>query len=225
VVVNVAVAGHFGRTVTALPKPIPLSSESCYTFPMSLPSTKSRPATYEDILRLPEHLVGQIVGGDLVVSPRPAPAHARATSSLTVEIGGPFDRGRSGPGGWVILDEPELHLDAHVLVPDLAGWRRERMPALPATAWFTLAPDWICEVLSPSTAMVDRTQKPEIYRQQGVPWLWFVDPAARTIEALRNSSGGWLVAGAFGGGSEARIPPFDAVAIDIGALWDLATSL
>jgi Uma2 family endonuclease len=95
------------------------------------------------------------------------------------------------------------------------------MPALPTTPWFTLPPDWICEVLSRSTAIVDRTRKLQIYREQGIPWRWFVDPAARTIEALSNSSNGWLVAGTFGGGGEARIPPFDAVAIDIGALWDL----
>ena len=189
--------------------------------PTALPMPKPRPATYEDIVRLPEHLVGEIIDGDLIVSPRPAPVHARASSSLGVEIGGPFDRGRGGPGGWLILDEPELHLEAQVVVPDLAGWRRERMPSLPEAAWFTLAPDWVCEVLSPSTAVVDRTRKQEIYRQQGVPWLWFVDPLARTVEVLSRGEAAWTVAGTFGGEGEARIPPFDAVAIDVGALWDI----
>jgi Uma2 family endonuclease len=188
---------------------------------MRLASKQPRPASYEDILALPEHLVGEIVDGDLVVSPRPSPAHALATSSLGAGLGNPFSQGRGGPGGWVILDEPELHLAAHVLVPDLAGWRRERMPALPTTAWFELAPDWVCEVLSPATAIVDRTRKQEIYRAQSVPWLWFVDPAARTIEVLRNAENGWLVAGTFGGSTEARIPPFDAVALDLGTLWDI----
>jgi Uma2 family endonuclease len=188
---------------------------------MALPLPKPRPATYEDIVRLPEHVVGEIIDGDLIVSPRPAPVHARASSSLGVEIGGPFDRGRGGPGGWVILDEPELHIAGNVLVPDLAGWRRERMPALPDTAWFTLAPDWVCEVLSPSTAVVDRTRKQETYRKQGVPWLWFLDPVARTIEVLSHGEAAWTVAGTFGGEGEARIPPFDAVAIDVGALWDI----
>jgi Uma2 family endonuclease len=122
---------------------------------MALASQRPGPPTYEDILALPEHLVGEIVDGDLIVSPRPAPAQARATSSLGIGIGRPFDHGRDGPGGWVILDELELHLAAHVLVPDLAGWRRERMPALPTTPWFELAPDWVCEVLSPATAIVD----------------------------------------------------------------------
>jgi Uma2 family endonuclease len=189
---------------------------------MALPSAKSRPATYEDILRLPENVVGEIVDGDLIVSPRPAPRHALASSSIGGELVGPFHKGRGGPGGWIILDEPELHLDTQVLVPDLAGWRRERMPALPSTAWFTLAPDWVCEVLSPSTAILDRTRKQDIYREHGVARLWFVDPPARTIEVLSRAEQGWMVAGTFGGEGEKRIPPFDAVPIDIGALWDIS---
>jgi Uma2 family endonuclease len=187
---------------------------------MTLGSAKVRPASYEDILRLPENKVGEIVDGELIVSPRPGPRHALASSSLGAEIGGPFGRGRGGPGGWIILDEPELHLGPQVLVPDLAGWRRERMPALPDTAWFTLAPDWVCEVLSPSTAIVDRTRKQDIYREQGVRWLWFVDPAGRTIEVLSRAEQHWILTGSFGGGGEMRISPFDAVPIDVGALWD-----
>jgi len=125
----------------------------------------------------------------------------------------------------VILDEPELHLDAHVLVPDLAGWRRERMPSFPDVAWFSLAPDWVCEVLSPSTALIDRTRKQDIYREHGVDWLWFVDPAARIIEVLHRDEASWMVSGTFGGEGEARIPPFDAVAIDVGALWNLTPAV
>jgi Uma2 family endonuclease len=184
----------------------------------SLP--KTRPATYADLCALPENVIGEIIDGDLVVSPRPAPRHAIATSHLGSELTGPYDRGRGGPGGWLILDEPELHLGAHVLVPDLAGWRRERMPQAPETAWFELRPDWACEVLSPTTAILDRTRKQEIYREHGVPWLWFVDPVSRTVEALRVSGQDLVVAGTSGGDGEARIPPFDAVAIDLGALWD-----
>jgi len=189
---------------------------------VSSASTKSRPASYEDILRLADNLVGEIVDGDLVVSPRPAARHALASSAIGGEITGPFQRGRGGPGGWVILDEPELHLDAQVLVPDLAGWRRARMPTCPDVAWFSLAPDWVCEVLSPSTALLDRTRKQDIYREHGVAWLWFVDPAAQTIEVLNRGEQGWMVAGTFGGAGEARVPPFDAVALDIGALWDIS---
>jgi Uma2 family endonuclease len=133
-----------------------------------LGSAKPRSATYADILRLPENVVGEIVDGELIVSPRPAPRHALAASTLGVELG-PFSRNRGGgPGGWFILDEPELHLDQHVLVPDLAGWRRGSMPSLPETPWFAIVPDWVCEILSPSTAVADRTRKQEIYREQGV---------------------------------------------------------
>ena len=177
-------------------------------------------ATYEDLCRLPENVIGEIIDGDLVVSPRPAPRHAIATSYLGGELTGPYGRGRGGPGGWLILDEPELHLGGHVLVPDLAGWLRERMPTAPETAWFAVRPDWVCEVLSPSTAILDRTRKQDIYREQEVPWQWFVDPSSRTIEVLKLAGKDLVVAGTFGGDGEMRIPPFDAVAIDVGALWD-----
>jgi Uma2 family endonuclease len=184
-------------------------------------STKSRTASYEDILRLPANVTGEIVDGELLVSPRPASRHALARSAIGGELAGPFHRGRGGPGGWVILDEPELHLDAQVVVPDLAGWRRERMATCPDVASFTLAPDWVCEVLSPATALIDRTRKQQIYREHGVSWLWFVDPAARVVEVLNRGERGWVLTEAFGGEGEARIPPFDAVPFDIGALWDI----
>jgi len=189
---------------------------------MALASKKPQPATYEDILRLPEHVVGEIIDGELVVSPRPSSRHALASSVVAGELTGPFHRGQGGPGGWVILFEPELHLGAEVLVPDLAGWRRERMPVFPDVPWFSLAPDWACEVLSASTAILDRTRKQDIYREHGVMWLWFIDPTARTLEVLNRTESGWLVAGVFGGTGEARVPPFEAAAIDIGALWEIS---
>ena len=126
-------------------------------------------ATYQDVLDAPAHLVAEIIDGTLHTHPRPAPRHATASTRLTIEIGGPFDRGRGGPGGWRILDEPELHLGEEILVPDLAGWRRERMPELPDTAYFTLAPDWVCEVLSASTRKVDLQEKRPIYAGAGGP--------------------------------------------------------
>jgi Uma2 family endonuclease len=187
---------------------------------MALGSAKPRPATYEDLLALPENLVGEIVDGELIASPRPGLRHALASSSLGAQIGLPFGRGRGGPGGWIILDEPELHFESQVLVPDLAGWRRERMPSLPDATWLALAPDWVCEILSPSTAVMDRTRKQDIYREQGVTWLWFIDPVAHTIEVLNRAERHWILAGSFGGDGERRIPPFDAVAIELGALWD-----
>jgi hypothetical protein len=115
-------------------------------------TTGRQPATYQDVLDAPEHMVAEIIRGALHLHPRPALPHARAASALGGELYGPFDGKRHGPGGWWILDEPELHLGPDVLVPDLAGWRRERMPAVPNLPWLDLAPDWACEVLSPERA-------------------------------------------------------------------------
>src|ERR1700744_4250912 len=126
-------------------------------------------ATYADLLAAPENLVAEIIHGVLSTQPRPALPHTRAPSRLGAKLGGPFDLGDGGPGGWVILDEPELHLrDSDVLVPDLAGWRLRRMPRLPLEATAVeLAPDWVCEVLSPSTAATDRADKLPIYAAEG----------------------------------------------------------
>lgn len=187
---------------------------------MALPV--QRAATYEDLLELPENMVGELVFGVLHASPRPAPRQARASSSLGVELGSPFDRGRGGPGGWMILDEPELHLGGHVLVPDLAGWRRERMPELPADkAYFELAPDWVCEVLSPSTAALDRGDKRKIYAAQEVRHLWFVDPEAQTLEIFELDGASYRFLELFSGASLVRAVPFDAVELELGALWAL----
>jgi Uma2 family endonuclease len=183
------------------------------------PGGTGKPASYDDLLALPENVVGEIVDGELIVSPRPTPRHAVAASVLGIEIGGPFHRGRGGPGGWWILDEPELHLATDVLVPDLAGWRRERLPALPQQAWFELAPDWVCEVLSPPTALIDRTRKLRIYARSRVDWVWFVDPGARTLEALRLEGNNWVVALTAGGDEKLRVPPFDAIELELEALW------
>jgi Uma2 family endonuclease len=144
-----------------------------------------RPATYDDLLALPEHVVGEIIDGELHVSPRPAPRHAHAKSVLGGELGPPFHGGRGGPGGWWILDEPELHLREDVLVPDLAGWRRSRMASLPETAYFPFAPDWACEVLSPTTTRLDRSKKLRVSARERVGHAWLIDPAARTLEILR----------------------------------------
>ena len=177
------------------------------------------PATYDDILALPEYLVGEIIRGVLRTHPRPAPKHARAYSSLGVELGGPFDRGTHGPGGWWILDEPELHLDADVLVPDLAGWRRERMPKLPDAAWFELAPDWVCEILSPSTVKIDRAEKMPLYARNGVAHCWLVDPDLRTLEVFENREGRWLLLGVLENDTAVSQPPFDAIAFSLSRLW------
>jgi Uma2 family endonuclease len=182
-------------------------------------SQGGRRATYEDVLAAPTHLVAEIINGELVTSPRPASPHARASSSIGGELYAPFDRGRGGPGGWIILDEPELHVLGHVLVPDLAGWRRSRMHEMPDAKAFELAPDWTCEVLSPSTAKVDRVDKLPIYAQAGVAHVWLVDPALQTLEALWLESGGYRLVGTWHGSAKARVEPFDAIELELGALW------
>lgn len=136
-----------------------------------------RRATYADLLDVPRNRVGEIIDGELITQPRPSAPHARAASRLGIEIGGPLDHARGGPGGWIILDEPELHLQGDALVPELGGWRRERMPELPDVAAFELAPDWVCEVLSPSTQGHDRVKKMRVYGREGVGHVWLVDPA------------------------------------------------
>ena len=173
-------------------------------------------ADYSDVLSAPADHIAQVIDGDLVLQPRPRSRHARASSRLGGGLDGPFDQGNGGPGGWIILDEPELHLgpEPQILVPDLAGWRRERMPKVPDVAFFTLAPDWVCEVLSPSTAVLDRGRKSELYAREGVKHLWLFDVQDRFIEAFELENGRWMKLGVFVGDEE-RIAPFDAVPLSI----------
>jgi len=183
-------------------------------------NTAPQLATYEDLLAVPEHLIAEIIHGQLHTSPRPAPRQARAASSLGAKITNPYDFGDNGPGGWIILDEPELHLSADVLVPDLAGWRRERMPALPDTAWFELAPDWVCEILSPSTARTDRVLKMPVYAREGVSHLWLVDPDLKTLEVYAlDEQARWALGAALKDDDPVSQPPFDAITFDLGSLW------
>jgi len=188
----------------------------------ALPAKKL--ATYEDLLRLPEHVVGEILDGELIVSPRPAPRHAAASSGSGADVYAAFHRksgGPLGPGGWWILDEPEIHLHRQILVPDVAGWRRERLPALPARPWFELAPDWVCEVISPHSGRRDRIQKARIYREFGVEWYWLIDPLQQTVEVWHGQGERWLVEGVWGGDDgEARMPPFDATPLDLSRWWE-----
>lgn len=184
-----------------------------------MPDPVRRPATYEDLLQVPEHLVAEIIDGELITSPRPASRHARASSGLGGFLVPPFDHGDGGPGGWWIVDEPELHLGPDVLVPDLAGWRRERMPAFPDAAWFDLAPDWVCEVVSPSTGRVDRVRKMPKYAANEIRHLWLVEPVLQTLEVFRLESGGWRLVATHGGDEAVRGEPFEAIEIRLGSLW------
>ena len=178
-----------------------------------------RPASYDDLAALPDIVVAEILDGELYSSPRPAPRHTVAWSRIGSGLVGPFDRGVGGPGGWWILLEPELHLGRDVVVPDWAGWRRSRMPRVPETAYFPLAPDWVCEILSPSTATIDRAKKLQIYAREHVAHAWLVDPTARTLEVLRLEHGRWTILGTHAGAEIVRAEPFADVELDLASLW------
>lgn len=192
-------------------------------------SAAPRRATYDDLLAVPDHLVAEILDGELVVSPRPAARHARAGSAIGSVLFDRFDGppgGGDAAGGWCILDEPELHLGSDVLVPDVAGWRRARMPSVPDVAAFTVAPDWICEVLSARTVSIDRSRKMPIYAREGVRHLWLVDPPVRSLEVYRLEANRWIVVNTFAGDDPVRAEPFEALALDARRWWvdDAATA-
>ena len=182
-------------------------------------STRRPRATYQDVLDAPEHRVAEIIDGTLHTHPRPAPPHAVASSSLGSDLLTTFQFGRGGPGGWWIIFEPELHLGEDIVVPDLAGWRRERMAELPDTAYFTLAPDWVCEVLSASTRKLDLHEKRPVYAREGIPHLWLVDPTDRTLEAFEMHEGQWLLIASAKDDDPVSIRPFDAITFSLGDLW------
>ncbi len=179
-------------------------------------------ASYADVLNAPPNKVAEIIHGELVLSPRPAGPHSVAASALGEELGPPFKRGRGGPGGWILLDEPELHLGRDVLVPDLAGWRRETMPAVANEPYFTIRPDWVCEVLSPSTERYDRAAKMALYAAAGVAHAWLVNPMLRTLEILRLSSATpeqWRAIGVHHDEAKVRAEPFADLELDLSILW------
>lgn len=182
-------------------------------------ATGKKPATYQDVLDAPEHQNAEIINGELHVSPRPGGPHTVVASALGVVLGAPFQFGISGPGGWLILDVPELHIVGDIVIPDLAGWRRERLSEVPDAAYFTLAPDWACEVLSQSTAAVDRADKLPIFARAGVKHVWLIDPRQRTLEILRAHDGDWLLVGTHRDAARVRAEPFDAIELDLSMLW------
>lgn len=178
-----------------------------------------RPATLADWEAVPPPYTAHLLAGKLHVLPRPRPAHARALTGLLDTLFGPFDRKRGGPGGWVILPEVDVRLGRDVVVPDLAGWRRERLPEVPAETPISLAPDWVSEILSPSTEAFDRGPKAEWYAAAGVGWLWFVDPEARLLEVYGNTSGAFRQIGRWQGAETMTAEPFDAISWPLAALW------
>ncbi len=176
-------------------------------------------ATYEDLMKVPDTMVAELIDGELITSPRPAGPHTNASSAIGFLLGPPFHLGRSGPGGWWILDEPELHFAQNVLVPDLAGWRRERMPEVPKSHVFSIVPDWVCEIISPSSGHTDRMRKMPIYARAGVRHAWLIDPEQQTIEIRQNTDDGWRIIDLAIENSVARIPPFEEIEIDLSLIW------
>jgi len=183
-------------------------------------STK-RPATYADLEAVPPHLVAEIIDGELVTHPRPSPRHNAAATSLADELTGPFQKGRGGPGGWVFFVETEIKLDQHLLVPDVSGWRRERLTGYPERNYITVVPDWVCEVLSGSTERRDRTSKRRIYAEAGVPHLWLVDPRQQILEVFELKDASWMLVATWRSADVVRAPPFDAISFSLADLWPL----
>jgi Uma2 family endonuclease len=176
-------------------------------------------ALYADVLAAPEDKIAEIVEGYLYLSPRPSLRHSNAASVLGGDLNSAFHRGRNGPGGWWILYEPEVYVNGDVLVPDIAGWRRERLPELPEGSGTNLAPDWVCEVLSPSTEKFDRLEKLPRYAFAAVAYLWLVDPSKRRLEVYGQVDLQWALLEEYSGAAKVSAPPFEAVPIELAPLW------
>ncbi|MBF0396578.1 MAG: Uma2 family endonuclease [Desulfobacterales bacterium] len=175
-------------------------------------------ATYQDLYSIPENMIGEIIDGKLYAMPRPSPRHSNVASGIA-EIRGPFQHGIGGPGGWWILVEPEIKLGQDLFVPDLAGWKKERLLHPPDTNYISIPPDWICEVLSPSTSASDRKKKMPIYAQFKVPYLWLIHPIEKTLEIFKLNGSQWLLLVTYSDDDKVKAEPFQEVEIDLANLW------
>lgn len=180
-------------------------------------------ATYDDVLKLSENMVGEIIDGELYVSPRPSSKHALAASRLTGKLEPLYGGAGNGPGGWWIITEPEIHFgknpNEEIFVPDLAGWHKEKMPVFPDVAFFDVTPDWICEILSPSNMRLDRTKKVPLYATLGVKHLWLINPRDKTLEVFRLETGRWVLLSNYAEIDTVKAEPFQEMEFDLGNLW------
>jgi Uma2 family endonuclease len=184
-------------------------------------AAQGKKATYADLEAVPEHLVAEIIDGVLRTHPRPSPRHSGAANAVSAKLTDPFQWGGGGPGGWVFFVEPEIKFGENILVPDIAGWRRERLTLYPERNYFEVRPDWVCEVLSGSTERRDRSVKKRIYAEAGIPYFWLIDPRLQLLEAFELRDGRWTDIGAWNSDDQVRAPPFDAISFSLADLWPL----
>ncbi|HEY3359056.1 MAG TPA: Uma2 family endonuclease [Polyangia bacterium] len=181
---------------------------------------EGRPATMADLEALPEHIKGEIIDGVLYTAPRPRARHADAEIVLGTTLMGPFRWGRGGPGGWWILIEAGIEVPGSPeFSPDLAAWRKERMPTLPAEGPITVVPDWVCEIHSPTTRTLDLRIKRPFYARLGVAYLWYIDREAHTLTASKLRDGQWVELGVWGEDDRIRTEPFEALELALADLW------
>jgi Uma2 family endonuclease len=180
-----------------------------------------RKATYADVEAAPDHLVAEIIDGELMTHPRPSLRHGAAANALGAELTGPFQKGQGGPGGWIFFVEPEIKIGDDLLVPDIAGWRVQHFPGEPKQNYMTAPPDWVCEILSRSTEKRDRTLKMRIYAEAGIPHMWLVDPRLQVLEAFGLHDCRWFKAGAWNSDDHVSAAPFDAISFSLADLWPL----
>lgn len=194
-----------------------LHDEPATLVPMSDPARKA--PTLADLDALPPGIKGEIIEGVLYTMTKPRSRHQFSAANIVADLLNPFHRARNGPGGWWILGEPGIELpNTPEIAPDVAGWRRERMPELP-TGPLTVVPDWVCEVLSPSTRRHNLLVKKPYYARVGVPYHWIVDSEGRTVTAYRLEGGRWVELGTWGDETEARIEPFAEIPLDVSGWW------
>ncbi len=185
---------------------------------MSEPAKKNR--TYEDLHAIPENMLGEIINGKLVVTPRPGRKHGYVATTLIEQVGPAYHGGRGGPGGWIFIVEPEIILGKHIMVPDVAGWKSGRFPREEETNPISAVPDWVCEILSsPKGELCDRSEKMPIYARYGIPHAWLINPTIQSLEAYRLEHGRWSTLGVFGERQRAPIEPFAEIELDLGEFW------